>query len=78
MTLKLYRVTCRGMTSTVGGNVAHGVAYVVAEDAADAYRRLRKDLDSTDLGFAKDREMDKVELLAEEGMYPDCGHRLYA
>lgn len=78
MTLKLYRVTCRGMTTTVGGNVAHGLAYVVAEDAADAYRRVRTELDKTDLGFSKDREMDKVELLAEEGMYPDCGHRLYA
>jgi len=109
MTLKLYRVTCRGMTSTIGGNVAHGLeladfggercwigmdlaekrdfaalalvfkrsAYVVAEDAADAYRRVRAELDKTDLGFTKGREMDKVELLAEEGMYPECGLRLY-
>ena len=75
--MKLYRVTCRGMTSTIGGNVAHGLAYVVAENSADAYQRVRTELDNIDLGFAKDREMDKVELLAEEGMYPNCGHRLY-
>ena len=59
---------------TIGGNVAHGLAYVVAEDAADAYRRVRSRLDKTDLSY-QGREMDKVELLAEEGMYPRCGLR---
>ena len=78
MKLKLYRVTCKGMASSIAGSVAHGLAYVIAEDAADAYRRVRSRLDKQDLGFAKDRVLDRVELLAEEGEYPECGVVLYA
>lgn len=68
----LYRVTCVGMTAS------HGVAYVVARDAAAAYRRVRDDLDARDLGFHKERALDRVELLAEDAPYPGCGRRLYA
>lgn len=78
MSLKLYKVTCKGMTSSIAGSVAHGLAYVVAEDAADAYRRVRSRLDKQDLGLVKDRALDRVELLAEEGEYPECGVALYA
>lgn len=72
---KLYRVTCRGMTH---GDQPHGIAYVVAADPADAYKKVRASLDERNLGFAKERELDKIELLAEVGNYPECGTALYA
>ena len=74
---KLYRVTCKGMRGGLATDVAYGIAYVVAEDAADAYRKVREALDNEGLGMARDRAMDKLELLAESGKYPDCGFRLY-
>lgn len=75
---KLYKVTCKGMHGGIASDVAHGIAYVVADDAAEAYRKVREALDKLKLGFSKEREMEKVELLAEEGAYPDCGYALYA
>ena len=69
--MKLYRVRCRGMTDS------HGTAYVVAKDAGAAYAMLRASLDRRDLGFSRDREMDRVELVAEVGAYPGCGCALY-
>lgn len=77
MTKKLYRVTCKGMTYSSTGT-AHGVAYVIAENPSEAYKKLRDDLDKRDLGYTKDRALDKVELIAEAGNYPDCGTALYA
>lgn len=68
---KLYRVTCRGMQGS------HGTAYVIAGNPNEAYRLLRDDLDRRDLGFQKERELLSVELIAEEGAYPDCKTQLY-
>ena len=76
MNLKLYRVTCRGMHGGMASSQAHGIAYVVAEDSAAAYRKVRAALDSADLGFAQERALDKVELIAEDADYPECGHKL--
>jgi hypothetical protein len=39
---------------------------------------VRASLDKRKLGFSKEREMEKVELLAAEGDYPECGYALYA
>lgn len=78
MSKKLYRVTCRGMQGAALGNkVSHGVAYVIAEDTAEAYAKLRAYLDMKDFGFDQDRELEKIELLAEVAEYPDCGIRLF-
>lgn len=78
MKLKLYKVTCKGMTTDcMGTQTAHGIAYVVASDADTAYMKLRDSLDARNLGFPKDREMDKVELIAAVGDYPACGVALY-
>ena len=71
MSSKLYRVTCRGMKSS------HGMAYVVARDPGEAYSKVRESLDDRDLGFDADREMEKVELLAEQADYPECKTSLY-
>lgn len=75
MAKKLWKVTCRGMTC---GDNPHGVAYVVAADPAEAYKKVRASLDERQLGFAKERELDKVELLAAEGDYHECWYTLYA
>jgi hypothetical protein len=48
----------------------------VAEDAGEAYELLRQSLVDADLDFDSDRELQTVELLADESEYPDCGHRL--
>lgn len=73
---KLYRVTLRGMThSSVG--IVHGVSYVVAKNSEEAYQKVRKKLDEKDYGISKDRELDKVELLAGTYEYTDTGTLLY-
>ena len=77
--MNLYKVTCNGMTSVsvASGNVAHGVAYVVAEDPTSAYKKVRAYLNKADLGFDHERELDTIELLASDERYPHCGYRLY-
>jgi len=73
----LFKVTCRGMTHTSGGATAHGLAYVVAKDSAEAYRKVRDELERIGVGFRRDRELLSVEVIAEAGQYPACGIRLY-
>ena len=77
MRKKLYHVLCSGMTTRMAGETAHGSAYVVAEDSEEAYRKVRASLDKRDLGFSNEREMYRVELMAENTDYPPCGHSLY-
>lgn len=74
---KLYRVTCRGMTCSLGNDMTHGIGYVVADNPDEAYQKMRDSLEKRSLGFSTDREMDKIELLAEDDDYTDCGVQLY-
>lgn len=39
--------------------VAYGSSYVIAENSDEAYQKVRKFLNENDLGFSKDRELDK-------------------
>lgn len=73
---KLYRVTLKGMTYNSTG-VAYGSSYVIAENTDEAYQKVRMFLDENDLGFSKDRELDKVELIADSYRYTDVGCLLY-
>ena len=75
MIKKLYKVTCRGMQTSFG--IMHGINYVVASDLTAAYAVVRKNLDEKDIGFEKDRELETIELLAEETDYPNCNVHLY-
>mgnify|MGYP003593638204 CR=1 FL=1 len=75
-TNKLFRVILRGMTSSVTG-VAYGISYVIAKDMNEAYKKVREFLDDSDIGFRKDREIEKVELLAEDYQYTDTGTMLF-
>lgn len=72
---KLFRVECRGMTSGITG-APSGVAYVLADDPTEAYSKLRSRLDSGNIGFLRDRALDKVTLIAETGEVVECGMRL--
>ena len=75
-TKKLYLVTLRGMTYSSTG-VVHGVNYVVAETSEEAYQKVRNYLDEKDYGFSQDRELDKVELIAEAYEYTDVKTMLF-
>lgn len=73
---KLYKVTLRGMTINSTG-IAYGVSYVIADNCNEAYQKVRIFLDENDIGFSKDRELDKVELLADNYRYSEVGYLLY-
>lgn len=75
--MKLYKVTCRGMHGGLASNTAHGIAYAVADDPNRAYLAVRSSLDERDLGFAHERELRSVELIAEASYFPGCGMVLY-
>lgn len=77
VTHKLYRVTCRGMTSAIADGPINGIAYVIATNPDDAYQKVRKRLDADDCGFRSERELACIELLAEDVKYPDCRIVLY-
>lgn len=74
--MKLFRVNLRGMKSSYGGP-AYGCSYVVAEDSNAAYLLLREYVDKKDLGFDNERELESVELIAEDSEYPRCGTILF-
>jgi hypothetical protein len=73
---KLYRVTLRGMTYSTT-SVVEGISYVVATGAEEAYQKVKKRLDDKNYGFSKDRELDKVELLASTYEYTGTKNLLY-
>ena len=74
--MKLFKITLRGMTVSSTG-VVYGVSYAVAEDPNTAYLKVKKFLDSNDIGFSKERELLSVELVADSDTYPGCGTILY-
>jgi len=66
--MKLYKVTLRGMTYN-STDVAYGSSYVVAKNSNEAYNKVKKFLDENNIGFTKDREFNKVELIADTYRY---------
>jgi hypothetical protein len=46
--------------------------YVIATDTNIAYKIVKKYLDEKKLLFYKERELEKIELVAENVKYPDC------
>lgn len=75
--MKLYLVKLRGMQSNIGGNIAYGKSYVLADDSDSAYKKVKNFVDKEDLGFAKDRELESVELLAYESRYNYIGTMIF-
>jgi hypothetical protein len=73
--MKLYQVEVRIPSSSIG--VDCSMSYVVAANAEAAYLMVREYLYAKDLGFAADRELRAVRLLAEDTDYPECRTRLF-
>jgi hypothetical protein len=64
----------KGITTT---GVSYGSPYVVATDAQEAYDIVKEYVDRRDLGFRHERELEHIDLLADEGDYPDCRTQLF-
>ena len=64
--MKLYRITLQGNFPAIGD------PYVVAENSDLAYQKVKDFLDKKDYGFSHERELDKIELIAEACDYPKC------
>ena len=75
-TKKLYLVKLTGHCNPM--NTDYAQSYVVASDAEEAYRRVRDYLDQRDLMVSGDRALRSVELIAEEGDYPECRTMLFS
>ena len=74
--MKLYRVRLKGMQTSTTGTV-YGDAFVVADNPDQAYKYVKKHLDIWDVGFIKDKRLDCVTLLADEGQDGESDRVLY-
>ena len=74
--MKLYLVTLRGFSYSYNSTI-YGKSYVIANNAEEAYQKVKTYLISHDLGDSKDRELDNVALIAEDAGYPDCQTMLF-
>jgi hypothetical protein len=57
--MNLYKVTLQGMTDT------YGTSYAVAGNPDEAYQMVLEFLTKEDLGYARQRVLKSVELIAE-------------
>lgn len=74
--MKLYKVTLKGMTQNSTG-IAYGISYVVARDSNEAYLKVKDFLDEKGIGFSRERELDKIELLASDYSNSNVSHLLF-
>lgn len=70
-TLKLWRITLRGQLT------GFTPSYVVAPDATSAYKQVASAVDEADYGFASERELKTIELVAENCRYTNTNSRLF-
>jgi hypothetical protein len=68
---KLFLVKLRGLREHLR------ISYVVAKDPTEAYEKVRTFFSGEDIGFRSDRELDSIELIAEQGRYHDARHTLF-
>ena len=73
---KLYKVTLRGMQYTTT-NPTYGTSYVIAEDSHQAYTKVRNYLEDNDIGFSRERALEKIELIASCPPGTDTEYLLY-
>lgn len=74
--MKLYRVFLRGLQDSAGGT-HYGSPYVVANSTDEALKKVQDYLYDRNIGFLKEREMDRIELLAEASDRPNCQQQLF-
>jgi len=72
--MKLYVVELRAKHFPVEMGGPH---YVVANNPKRAYEIVKASYEEGDRGFAEDREMKSVTLIAETGLYPTCKTHLF-
>ena len=75
MTFKLFKVTLRGGINP--GFTNYNASFVVAESPDAAYQAIRDFLDSNNLCFLWERELESIELLAEDCKHPACRTMLF-
>ena len=75
--MKLYLVKLRGMQSAIGDSISYGKSFVLADDPSSAYNKVKEFVDKEDLGFVHNRELEYIELLADEGRYNDVGTMVF-
>ena len=73
---KLYRVFLRGLSSNAV-SVGESGSYVVANDPTEAYLKVKRELDRKNYGFTRERELDRVEFIAEAYDYTNAPNKLY-
>ena len=69
--MKLYKIYLTGAIDNIKP------AYSLAENAEEAYQNVRTWLDKKDYGFSSQRELAKVELVAEDKLYTKTGAILF-
>jgi hypothetical protein len=74
--MKLYRIKLKGMCGSAL-NTSYGNPFVVADNPTEALVKVQDYLEERNIGFIHEREMDKIELLGEEGDYPECHIQLF-
>jgi len=72
MKTNLYKVTVVGF---LGKPIKHSM--VLATDPTTAYDKVRAFLDAKNYGFAEDRELQSIELIASESWYTATPHQLF-
>lgn len=70
--MKLYLVTVHGFYSS-----PYRYSYVVAKDPTAAYTVVREYFEKKNLGFYQDRELEKIELVADDRTYPDTARAFF-
>lgn len=77
VTRKLYRVTLKGMTASVSQGTRYGCPFIVATSLDEALGAVQKYLADHKIGFPEDRELESIELLADETEHPMCKVQLF-
>ena len=67
MSKKLFKITLQN----------HKICYAVATDPTKAYETAREVLDDWDYFFSKERELWKIEVIADKNQYQECGAWLF-
>ena len=73
---KLFKINLKGIFGA-GLGVKYHESYVVAKTMDGAYKKVRDFLDDKDYGFSGDRELESIELIAEDNEFTDVRKKLF-
>jgi hypothetical protein len=65
------------MTTSVGTGTRYGCPFVVATSLDEALGVVQEYLADHKIGFPADRELESIELLADESEHPLCSDQLF-